>query len=86
MLLPLKILKRVSASEPPVEKLIGVDPAGIVRVEDGREEGTVAVWCDGSSAPYFVKATVAEIIGAVNLLLGCNGEEKSCEPANSDTV
>lgn len=87
MLLPLIILKRISASEPPVEKLIGVDPAGIVRVEESRDDGVVRVWCDEADEPYFVKGTVAELIGAVNLLLtGGAEEEQPCEPDNSDTA
>jgi len=69
MLLPLTILTRTSASEPPAEKLVGVNPAAIGQVEEGVDEGTVQVWCEGQGKPFVVRGTVEEIIGAVNGLL-----------------
>jgi len=68
MLLPVTVLMRTSASDPPEEKMIGINPEEVGMVEEGEEAGTVQVWCGGKQKPYIVRGTVEELIGAVNEL------------------
>lgn len=68
MLLPVTVLVRASASEPPEEKTVGINPEEVARVEEGDEEGTVQLWCGGQN-PMVIRGTVEELIGAVNELL-----------------
>lgn len=69
MLLPVTVLARTNASDPPEEKTVGINPEEVGMVEEGEEEGTVQVWCGGKQKPHIVRGTVEELIGAVNELL-----------------
>mgnify|MGYP001370441977 CR=1 FL=1 len=68
MLLPVTVLVRTSASEPPEERMVGINPEEVARVEEGDEAGTVQLWCGGQS-PMVIRGTVEELIGAVNTLM-----------------
>ena len=67
MLLPVTVLVRTSANEPPEERRVGINPVEVARVEEGDEPGTVQVWC-GDPKPMVIRGTVDELIGAVNEL------------------
>jgi len=79
MLLEIIVLVRESASDPPIEKTVAINPCVIARVEESEEEGAVDWWVDGSTAPYRTRATVAEFAAVVNG--ACFTGEESCEPA-----
>ncbi|MFA5234971.1 MAG: hypothetical protein WC390_11285 [Sulfurimonas sp.] len=81
MLLPLTILIRESASEPPIECVIGLNLEEIARVEEGMDEGTIHVYADGSRAPYTIAGTVEEFVSLVNACLFGEEEGPECEPA-----
>ncbi|MCK9569316.1 hypothetical protein M0R72_10300 [Candidatus Pacearchaeota archaeon] len=66
MLLEIIILVRESASDPPVEKTVAINPCSIARVEESEEEGIVNWWADGSTAPYRTRATVEEFASVIN--------------------
>ncbi len=87
MLLPLTILVRTSASDPPEERSVGLDPESIARVEDSNEEGVIDIWADGmDGTPYKVRGTVDEFIGYVNsFFIEEDPEGESCESACTDT-
>jgi len=67
MLLPVTVLVRTNASDPPAEKMVGINPDEVARVEEGDEPGTVQLWCGGQN-PMVIRGTVEELIGAVNEL------------------
>ena len=78
MLMPLTILVRDSASEPPTERNVGLNPETIARIEDSIDEGVIDIWADGMDGkPYKVKGTVEEFVGYINSFFM---EELSNEP------
>lgn len=86
MLIPINVLIRNSASEPPVEKTIALNPDTIARVEESGEEGIVQWWADGMDRPHKTRATVAEFAEYVNEFSVVEDEdEDECKPATSDT-
>ena len=67
MLMPLTILVRESASGPPEERSVGLNPETIARIEDSIDEGIIDIWADGMDGkPYKVRGTVDEFLGYVN--------------------
>lgn len=83
MVIPLTILVRTSASEPPEERTIGLNPDAVARIEEGIDEGTIHLWADGTDRPYVIRGTVEEHIAYVN---GWFEEEEAeeCEPVNTE--
>jgi len=90
MLIPLTILVRESASDPPVEKHIGLHPDAIARVEDGTDEGTIHLWADGSEKPYVLAGTVLEFVEYVNSFYmddeSEQEESETCDAVPTDNV
>ena len=84
MILPLTILIRESASGPPIEKDVGVCPETIVRIEDGVDNGTINMWCDGMDKPYTIRGTVLGTIQQINELTEPCGYEP-CDQEAIDT-
>ena len=81
MVIPLTILIRTSASEPPTEQVIGLNPDSVARIEDGVDDGTIHIWTDGADKPLVVKGTVEEHIAYINGWF----EDESCEQATTAT-
>ena len=85
MLIPIAVLIRQSASEPPIEKTIALNPDTIARVEDSNEEGIVQWWADGMDRPHKTRTTVEEFAAYVNDFCLVEDEEE-CKPADSATA
>ena len=90
MLITIPILIYESASVPPVETVIGIDPGSIARVEISEEDGIVNWWADGMNSPRKTRATVAEFVEMVNSFLFAAVEEdyeedQSCRQDSSKT-
>ena len=77
MVIPLTILIRKSASEPPAKQVIGLNPDSVARIEDGVDEGTIHLWTDGADKPLVVAGTVEEHIAYINGWF----EDEPCEQA-----
>ncbi len=87
MLMPLTILVRDSASAPPTERNVGLNPETIARVEDSIDEGIIDIWADGmDGTPYKVRNSVDEFLKYVNsfFMVVDNAEDEPCEPATTD--
>jgi len=88
MLIPVPTLVRRSASEPPQERIVGIQPEAVARLEDHQEPGVgpcVLLWCDGMERPYKVPGTVAEWIREINAECLVS-EVDECEPVSYDTA
>lgn len=84
MVVPLTILVRTSASEPPEERTVLLNPESIARVEESIDKGIIDVWCDGmEDHPYKVRGTVDEFY---DYLVSFYVEEEPCEPASTATA
>ena len=67
MLLKLKAYRRNSASAPPTEITIAVDPFTIAHIEPNEfENDRCDMWCDGMDNPYCVAGTVDDIAERIN--------------------
>jgi len=78
MIIPLTILERTSASEPPVVKKVGINPESVARIEEDEYDGQLVcnVYCDGMSAPYRVPSGINVLIELVN---ASYEEEEPCQ-------
>jgi hypothetical protein len=80
MLLPFAILVRQSASEPPEERTIGIDPESICRVEPaGDDPQTCWLYADGAEKPYRIAATADVVIEYVNAIYDAADDEREGE-------
>ena len=84
MVLPITILIRSSASEPAIERTIGLNPDTVARIEDGVDSGTIQLWADGMDKPYTIAGTVDEFINYVNGWM--EEEEEPCAQATIATA
>ena len=63
MLIRLITLHRQNASDPPVEKIVAIDPESIARIEEASETKVSQIWCDGMNGkPYLVCGTVDDVL------------------------
>jgi len=77
MLIPFPAQKRESASDPPTQYTVGIDPFGVCRVEPSDDDGISLMWCDEMDTPYQIVMQCLEIINLINSI--------TCEPEPSDT-
>jgi hypothetical protein len=79
-LLPFAVITRSSASSPPQEKIIGLNPDFLVRVEAAEDDPeTCLLHVEGGSKPYRIAAPAEAVMHYVNDYYAGEDGEKPAE-------